>query len=67
MMLVPSPQFTECERPRLISEAPHTPPKGEWFSGPTPKAGSTLNKSGGADHPVGSQEYPMWQAVRLVP
>lgn len=55
----------KCEGPRLISEAPHTAPKGESSSGRTPKARSTSNKSGGADHPVGSQEYPVWQAVLI--
>ena len=72
MMLAPHPDFDgiavdhKCERPRLISEAPHTLPKGERFSRRTPKARSTSNKTGRADHPVGSQEYPMWQTVRLV-
>lgn len=55
----------ECERPRLIGGAPHTLPKGESCLGRTPKAWSTSNKTGGADHPVGSQEHPVWQAAQL--
>ena len=55
----------KCEGLRLINGAPHTLPKGEWFSGPIPKAWFTLNKSRAVDPRAGSQEYPVWQAVRL--
>jgi hypothetical protein len=53
----------KCEGPRLITEAPHTLPKGESCLGRTPKAWSTLSKSRAVDHRAGSQEYPVWQAV----